>query len=108
MLEHVSQFCKSDQHKVTADTRYGVSFQGEMLHPIATMIYWYRWGEYTFDIRTLRSLFGIKESKAIDTDWDMHPCTRFQKIAAEVIQLVGDVPFKDVYTLRKSIEKQTP
>lgn len=94
----VGSLSKCDAHKEKADTRYGVDFQGKKIHPIASMTYWYRWGEYTFDIRALRAARGKKETMAIDTDFHIHPCTRFQKIAKEIMELVGEVPFTEVFS----------
>jgi hypothetical protein len=97
MILKVSELDKYEQKKLKHDTRYGVDFQGKMLHPIGGMIYWYTWGEYTFDIRAVRKAFGKKECMEIDTDFEMHPCIRFQKIAAEIAGLVGDTPFLEVF-----------
>lgn len=97
MIFKISELDKYEQKKSQPDTRYGVDFQGKKLHPIRTMIYWYVWGEYAFDIRALRKAYGKKECVAIDTNTEMHPCTHFQKIAAEIIELVGDKPFLEAF-----------
>jgi hypothetical protein len=99
MILLVKMFDKYDQKKHKADTNYAVGFQGKTLHPIASMIYWYRWGEYTFDIRSVRRAYGKKEEKSIDTDFDMHPCYRFQTIVNEIIGLVGQTPFLEVFKI---------
>jgi hypothetical protein len=97
MILEVSKLDKLEQKKSKPDTRYSVDFQGEKIHPISGMIFWYRWGKYTFDVRCVRKAFGKKETAAIDMDLTMHPCTRFQIIANEVKALVGDKPFLEVF-----------
>jgi len=97
MIIKVKSLDKYDQLKSKPDKRYGYKFQGKNIHPIPTMIYWYIWGEYTFDVRSVRAKFGRKEEKKIDLDFKINPCTRFTKIAKEIEYLVGDTPFLTIF-----------
>lgn len=82
-------------HKI--DEQISMPFQGRSFHPIHGMIYWFVWGSLQFDIRGIRSLYGKKEEKKIDTDWGIHPCTRFRIMMAEIVELISKEPFMDVY-----------
>ena len=70
-------------------------FQGKDFHPQFGMIYWFTWGEWSFDIRDIRKLFNRKEEKKIDMDFKMHPCTRFRTQMLEIVKLIGKQSFED-------------
>jgi hypothetical protein len=87
----------ADKTKTAPNLKLSLDFQGKKIHPIKSMIFWYRWGEYTFDIRELRLKLGLKETKSLDMDFKVNECTRFQKLIKPLIDLVGDRPFLEVF-----------
>lgn len=85
--------------KLDHDPRYSIDFQGKKLSPIACMIFWYRWGEYTFDIRAVRKALGKEEIQDYDLrGHSMGIGPKFQKIAAEIIDIVGETPFMELFS----------
>jgi hypothetical protein len=60
------------------------------------MIFWYKWGNQEFDVRMVRRVFKRKPGKAIDSNFDMHPCTRFSTIINDVIEMCGERDFRAV------------
>lgn len=45
----------------------GIPLGGKTVYRQRGMIYWYRWGEHTFDIRVMRKILGLPES--LDADY---------------------------------------
>lgn len=82
-------------YKEQADLSITIEFQGKLLSRQRCMVYWFRWGEWSFDIRCLREFYNKKPERSIDFHRG-NPCTVFQKQMKEVMDLIGDEPFEDV------------
>lgn len=88
-------------------------FDGKPIRRSRGMIYWYRWGRHSFDIRVVRKVLGLP----VDHDADKYfmECSRYynrddealRDILSEVRQAVGDRPFKDVMKEHDAVLKAT-
>lgn len=62
------------------------------------MIYWYSWGEHTFDIRVMRRVLGLPEESTADK-WFMakkpDPCGSFQEQMLQLQEALGERSFSD-------------
>ena len=54
----ISQFCDGKTKQEEMD---GFPVEGDVVRRCDGMIYWYRWGKHTFDIRVMRRVVGLPE-----------------------------------------------
>ena len=72
-------------------------FQGKQFRNQEYMMFWFLWGDYTFDIREVRKYFKRKpELKSVDCNLNLHPCTKFSKQMNQIEKLVGDKDFEKI------------
>lgn len=92
----VSKFCDG---KSVAEKMPGWPFDGVPVKRCKGMIYWYVWGEHTFDIRVIRKLLGAEEEITADK-WFMEkkpdPCGSFQKVMVHLERLVAGRNFGEI------------
>jgi hypothetical protein len=55
----------ADREK-TVPVGNGLDIDGVAVRRCRNMIYWYRWGRHTFDIRVMRELLGLSKDHAAD------------------------------------------
>ena len=91
----------------------GVEVDGVVIRRQRGMIYWYRWGRHTFDIRVMRKLLGLpKESRA---DQYFMPGNEYagdgDRALADHVAAInaarGDRPFKQLMEEHDSILHST-
>ena len=71
-----------------------IQFQGKNITRRKDTKWHYKWVAKNFDIREVREKFNKKPILAIDWDFNLHPCTRFETIINGFIDMVGDTDFK--------------
>lgn len=77
-------------------------FDGKPIRRSRGMIYWYRWGRHSIDIRVIRQVLGLPKDH--DADKYFMEYSRYynrdddalRDILSEVRKAVGDRPFRDV------------
>jgi hypothetical protein len=93
--------CADKEKCVPEGPGYG-DFDGKPIRRQRGMIYWFRWGQHTFDIRVVRKLLGLPEDH--DADKYFMPENRYfsrsgeavADILNEVRQAMGNKSFKDL------------
>lgn len=50
----------------TIPTGNGIEIDGAVVRRCRNMIYWYRWGRHTFDIRVVREVLGLQKEHPAD------------------------------------------
>ena len=91
-----------DQSKNAPSGRAIGHFDGKPISRQRGMIYWYRWGRHTFDIRVMREMLGLPVENEAD-QWFM-PDNPYQGkseealivILGELYQAMGDRSFKSL------------
>ncbi len=77
-------------------------FDGKPIRRQRGMIYWYRWGRHSLDVRVLRKLFGLPEDHEADkyfmeySSYFNREDDAFRDIVLQISQALGDRPFKDL------------
>jgi hypothetical protein len=77
----------------------GCLFDGIPVKRQSAMIYWYSWGEHTFDIRVMRKVLGLPEENPADK-WFMEkipdPNGSLKAVMSEIQKALGARSFSDV------------
>ena len=90
----------ADKDKCIPEGQGMGDFDGKPLRRQRGMIYWYRWGRHSLDIRVLRKLLSLPESHEADNhfmpknSYYGRPEDALADIVAQVRTALADRPFK--------------
>lgn len=84
----ISKF--ADKDKLVPEGNGQGDFDGKPIRRQRGMIYWYRWGRHSFDIRVVRKVLGLPEEHAADK-WFMEYSSYYNRPTAALSDILGDV-----------------
>lgn len=84
---HASKFIDAEK---TVPEGAGIDLDGMPVRRCRGMIYWYRWGRHTFDIREIRKLLGLQEDHGADK-YFMPDSAYFRKDQQALADIVGQI-----------------
>ena len=88
---------KSSQFSDGKPGLYKMEFQGRLLKSCMDLVFWFLWGDYTFDIREVRNYLGKKDDEnTLDRNCKLDGYKRFRHQMQELIDMVGDRDFEEV------------
>jgi len=71
--------------------------QGQKFHPCAGLEFHLFWGDYMFDIRDIKKLYGIETKRPTINDIASLSFQKaFTRRVEEMLKMIGDEPFKNV------------
>src|SRR5690606_7904428 len=92
----------ADQDKNVPEGMGAGDFDGNPIRRSRGMIYWYRWGRHSLDIRIIRKVLGLPEDHAADkyfmeySRYYNRDDDALRDILHEVREAMGTMSFKDV------------